>query len=282
MFKFFKKWVAELKDGPVDWDELEATLIQSDLGLELTEKILADLKNQPLSSATIRAAVSKTLIGLWPKPPSIPSPRNSVEVWWLIGINGAGKTTTLAKLGALYRKRGNKVHVVGADTFRAAAGQQLKIWADRLGLSSTIGPEGMDPGAAAFSGIEEGIKLGANLILIDTAGRLHNKENLMRELEKVRRVIQGKNASSPEQTLLVVDGANGTNALSQAREFHKALGLTGVIVTKLDSSAKGGVVAALKAEQNLDTLWIGSGEAVEDLAPFDPAVYAERFFGNPE
>jgi len=280
MFKFFKKWVAELKDGPVDWDELEATLIQSDLGLPLTEKILAELKDQALSAGTIQAAISKTICGLWSKTPVLPSPRNAVEVWWLIGINGAGKTTTLAKLGALYRKRGNKVHVVGADTFRAAAGQQLKIWADRLGLSSTIGPEGMDPGAAAFSGIEEGMKLGANLILIDTAGRLHNKENLMRELEKIRRVIGTKNATSPEQTLLVVDGANGTNALSQAREFHKALKLTGVIVTKLDSSAKGGVVAALKAEQNLDTLWIGSGEAVEDLTPFEPISYAERFVGK--
>jgi fused signal recognition particle receptor len=275
MFTKLKQWMAQLKDGPVDWDELEANLIQADLGLTLTQAILASLQNQAVSAASIQAATRTAIENLWPQPIFLPRlTTGQPQVWWMVGINGVGKTTTLAKLAAAYSQQKKKVHLVGADTFRAAAGEQLQVWASRLNLTTTIGANHTDPGAAAFQGIDQGFALGADLILIDTAGRLHNKENLMRELSKVRRVIQSRHPSGPEQTLLVIDATNGTNALSQAREFHATLGVTGVIASKLDSSAKGGVIAALKSELNLNTLWIGKGESVGDLHPFSPPDYA--------
>lgn len=275
MFAKLKQWIVGLKDGPVDWDELEAQLIQADLGVELAGDILADLRTRTVSAATIRAAVSDQILRLWPTPPSIPSPTpGRAEVWWLVGVNGSGKTTTLAKLAHRHKQVGHQVFLVGADTFRAAAGEQLAIWADRLGLERSIGAPGSDPAAAAYQGLAAGIKAGADLILIDTAGRLHTKEGLMRELAKVGRVLAKQQEGAPHQTLLVIDGTNGANALAQAREFHAALRVTGVIVTKLDSSAKGGVVAAIKRELGLDTLWIGRGETPESLAPFLPADYA--------
>jgi fused signal recognition particle receptor len=280
MLKFFKKFIAEIKDGPVDWDELEATLIQSDLGLGLTETILTELKDQPLSAGTIQAAAVKVISDLWTKQVRLPAPDpKGFEVWLVAGINGVGKTTSIAKLARWYQKQGHKVHLVGADTFRAAAADQLAIWAQRLGVNSTCGATDSDPGAAIFKGIDAARAEGASLVLVDTSGRLHNKENLMRELGKVERVVTAKTGRTPNQVLVVLDGTNGTNALSQAKEFNRALsGLSGAIVTKLDSSAKGGVVAALKSEMNLDTLWLGSGETLDDLSMFDPKEYAERFF----
>ncbi len=281
MFAKFKQWIVGLKDGPVDWEELEAQLIQADLGLELTTEILADLRTQTVSAATIRAAAADRVRRLWPSAPVIPSPvPGRTEVWWLVGVNGAGKTTTLAKLAHRFNQARCKVHLVGADTFRAAAGEQLTVWANRLGLGHSIGATGGDPAAAAFQGVASGLTAGADLILIDTAGRLHNKEGLMRELAKVRRVIAKQKEGAPEQTLLVIDGTNGANALAQAREFHAALGVTGVIVTKLDSSAKGGVIAAVKREIGLNTLWVGQGESLESLTPFDPVSYADTLVGG--
>jgi len=275
MLSLFKKWVAQSRGGKVDWDELEATLIQADLGLTLTQRILQSLKDQPLSAETVEAAARREITSLWPRTPAPPVPADG-EVWLVIGINGAGKTTTLAKLAHRYHDRG--VHLVAADTFRAAAIDQLRIWSERLGTGFTAGREGGDPAAAAYQGMEDGRKAGAGLILIDTAGRLHNKDNLLRELEKMKRVLAKHDPRSPSHTLLVIDGTNGSNAVLQAGQFHKSIGLTGIIATKLDSTAKGGAIAAIKAEHGLDTYFLGTGESPEDLTPFQPQEFVDRFF----
>lgn len=275
MLGLFKKWVSEARGGKVDWEELEATLIQADLGYTLTQRILQRLKNQPLNAETVENAARAEITALWPRIPAAPVPADG-EVWMIIGVNGAGKTTTLAKLAHRYQNRG--VHLVAADTFRAAAIEQLRIWSERLGTGFTAGREGGDPAAAAYQGIEDGRKAGAGVILIDTAGRLHNKENLLRELEKMKRVIAKHDPKSPSHILLVIDGTNGSNAVLQAGQFHKSIGLTGVIATKLDSTAKGGAIAAIKAEHGLDTYFLGTGESPEDLMPFQPAEYVDRFF----
>ena len=281
MFSIFKRWIARVKDGPVDWDELEATLIQSDLGIELAMRLLDKLKGEAVSAITIQKAVCGELLALWSCPIEEPALRpNSLNVWLIVGVNGTGKTTTTAKLAARYKQTGKKVFLVAADTFRAAAIDQLRLWAERLGVDIFCGKEDGDPAAAAYEGIVQARAAGADLVLIDTAGRLHNKENLMRELEKVRRVIAKHDTSFPHATFLVVDGTSGANTLSQAREFHAAVPLTGLIVTKLDSSAKGGSIAALKAELGLDTIWIGKGEAAGDIEGFNPELYVERFFGE--
>lgn len=275
MLGLFKKWVSEARGGKVDWDELEATLIQADLGHALTQRILQRLKNQPLNAETVEKAAREEIIALWPRIPAAPVPADG-EVWMIIGVNGAGKTTTLAKLAHRYQNRG--VHLVAADTFRAAAIEQLRIWSERLGTGFTAGREGGDPAAAAYQGMEDGRKTGAGVILIDTAGRLHNKENLLRELEKMKRVIAKHDPKSPAHILLVIDGTNGSNAVLQAGQFHKSIGLTGIIATKLDSTAKGGAIAAIKAEHGLDTYFLGTGESPGDLVPFQPEEYVDRFF----
>jgi fused signal recognition particle receptor len=282
MFSFFKKWVTEIKGGKVDWDDVEAHLIQSDLGLALTTKILERLKGQALSDQTVITAASQAILELWPQPVRQLTPvkdaNGNPAVWLIIGVNGTGKTTSIAKLANRYQKSGKKVHLVGADTFRAAAIDQLRVWADRLGVGFNAGTEGGDPAAAAFQGLGAAKREQADLVIIDTAGRLHNKENLMRELEKIKRVIQKQVPDAPHETLLVLDGTNGTNALDQAKQFHKFLTISGIIVTKLDTSSKGGAVAAIKAEEQIDPLFVGMGEGMDDLVKFNPQDYVARFF----
>jgi fused signal recognition particle receptor len=278
MLSLFKKWAATIKGGAVDWDDLESTLIQSDLSLELTEILLSRLKKEAVSAETIQAATAAEILKLWPEPISLPRlTLNKLNVWLVIGINGVGKTTSIGKLAHRSSKEG-KVHLVAADTFRAAAIDQLKVWAERSGSGFTAGTEGGDPAAAAFQGLDNALADGSKLALIDTAGRLHNKENLMRELEKIKRVIASRVADAPHEIILVVDGTNGANAIQQASVFHQALGLTGLIVTKLDSSSKGGAVAAIKAETGISPYFIGTGEGLDDLRPFDPKSYVEAFF----
>lgn len=278
MLSVFKKWVATVKGGSVDWDDLEATLIQSDLSLEYTEKLLARLKKEAVSAQTIQQVTASEILKLWPAPIQLPQIKaHPLAVWIVIGINGVGKTTTIGKLAHHYGKQG-KVHLIAADTFRAAAIDQLRVWSDRSGAAFTAGVEGGDPSSAVFQGLEQAKKDQSNLAIIDTAGRLHNKENLMRELEKIKRVIDKQVSGAPHQTLLVVDGTNGSNAIQQAQVFHQAIGLTGLIVTKLDSSSKGGAVAAIKALTGVSPYFIGTGEGLEDLKPFDPAAYVNHFF----
>jgi fused signal recognition particle receptor len=284
MIGSFKKWVAQARGGKIDWDELEATLIQSDLGMDLTESVLDRLKSQTLSADTVQSALNEELNHLWPEPPrqldtnlSAATPENP-QVVLVIGVNGSGKTTSIAKLAHRYQSKGQKVFMVAADTFRAAAIEQLATWAGRIGCGIHKGTENGDPAAAAFQGLEAAQASGASVIFIDTAGRLHNNVNLVRELDKVKRVIDKQHPGAPHEVILVVDGTNGSNAIRQAEDFHKALGLTGLIVTKLDSSSKGGAIAAIKSELEVDTLFTGTGESLEDLIAFDPRKYINDFF----
>lgn len=280
LFGAFKGWVEQIKEGAADWDELEAVLIQSDLGYSLVDRIMARLKDKRLNAKTVREETIREISSLWREGVrELRLDRGEMQVWLIVGVNGVGKTTSIAKLAHRYLKQGKRVHLVAADTFRAGAIEQLKIWADRLGVSISLGREGGDPAAAAYEGIEDARAQGADLVLIDTAGRLHNKDNLMRELQKTKRVVSSRQEGAPHETLLVLDATNGGNSLNQAEQFHKGVEVSGVIMTKLDSSSKGGIVASLKEDQGLDTLLVGSGERVEDLEAFEPRAYVERFFG---
>lgn len=275
----FKKWIAQVRGGAIDWDELEAMLIQSDLGLELTTSILDSLQGQPLSAETVEAAAREELKALWPETvrrlqPGTPT---GPAVWLILGVNGSGKTTTIAKLARMFHRPDQPVHLVAADTFRAAAIEQLRLWSEKIGTGFSAGREDGDPAAAAFEGIDRALQQQAATILIDTAGRLHNNDNLMRELEKVKRVI-GKFDGQPRECLLVIDGTNGSNAIEQAGKFHRALGVTGLIATKLDGSSKGGALAAIKKQAGLDPLYLGTGESADDLTPFHPQQYVDDFF----
>lgn len=279
MLSALKKLAARIQGGKIDWDEIEAALVQSDLGLPLSRKILDSLKSRPLSGETIATAAAESIRHLWLRPVRrLRITHGAMQVWLIVGVNGSGKTTSIAKLARRYQSGECKVHLVGADTFRAAAIEQLQIWAGRIGTGFSGGTEGGDPAAAAYLGLEDAARSGANLVLIDTAGRLHNKENLMRELEKVKRVLQKKVPEAPHEVLCVVDGTNGVNAVEQVRQFHHFLGLTGLIVTKMDASAKGGAIAAIKEAYNIEPLFVGSGESAEDLKEFDPQEFVSRFF----
>jgi fused signal recognition particle receptor len=278
MKSLFKRWVSQLRDGPVDWEELEGMLLQSDLGMPLASRVLEELKQRKVTVPEASSAAQDAITALWPQGVRRLVPGRGPQVWLVVGVNGAGKTTTLAKLAARHHKSGRRVFLVGADTFRAGAMQQLRVWAERLGVPIFTGREEGDPAAAAHTGIEEGKKAGADLILVDTSGRLHNKENLMREMEKIKRVMGKVMDGAPHETLLVIDGSNGANALQQARLFHEALGLTGLIATKMDGTSKGGAVAAVKAELGLDTLMLGHGETPEALDDFDPKKFVSAFF----
>jgi fused signal recognition particle receptor len=195
-------------------------------------------------------------------------------------VNGTGKTTTIAKLAHHYKERGESVLVVACDTFRAAAADQLEIWAKRAGAMIHRQQEGADPAAVAFDGVALAKSRGVDRVIVDTAGRLHVKSNLMAELEKIRRVIAKVMPDAPHETLLVLDAGTGQNGLAQAREFDKALKLSGLALTKLDGTAKGGVVLAIAETMKLPIRWVGVGEGMEDLIPFDPAEYARGLVGS--
>jgi len=197
----------------------------------------------------------------------------------IVGVNGVGKTTTIGKLAQLFARDGKKVLLGAGDTFRAAAISQLKIWADRTGADFVTGREGADPGAVAFDSVTAGKARGADVVLLDTAGRLHTKSNLMEELKKVHRVVKKVIPDAPHEVWLVVDGTLGQNSIAQAREFQKTLELTGVIITKLDGTAKGGAVLAIASELRLPIRFIGVGEQAEDLIPFEPKPFVEAILG---
>jgi fused signal recognition particle receptor len=195
-------------------------------------------------------------------------------IFLVVGVNGTGKTTTIGKLAAKVREHGRSVLLAAADTYRAAAEEQLEIWAERAGADFVGAPRGGDPAAVAYDAVEAAIARGREVVIIDTAGRLHTQTNLMQELAKVRRVVAGKLESAPHETLLVVDATTGQNGLQQARLFHEAVGVTGVALTKLDGSAKGGIAVAIAHELGLPVTLVGVGEGIDDLRPFDPTDFA--------
>jgi len=261
-------------------EELEAVLLGSDIGIGTASAIIARVKESGSADvfAVARAEIERELseVGAGLAPPQSGRP----TVVLLAGVNGTGKTTSTAKLAHYLKQQGNTVLLAACDTFRAAAIEQLQLWAERVGCDLVAGQYGADSAAIAFDALEAAIKRKADYLLIDTAGRLHTKANLMEEMKKMRRVLQKRLADAPHEVLLVLDGATGTNALHQAREFHKALGVTGLIVTKLDGTAKGGIVVAIARELKIPVKFIGLGEQMDDLQPFDPKNFAAALFGG--
>ncbi len=265
------------------WDDLEETLILSDLGARATMEVIERLRNQATRQAlpdayAVLDMLADEISGLFAEPDPDPFRMNPVCVLF-VGINGAGKTTTVGKLANQASIGGRKVLIGSADTFRAAAIEQLDVWGERSGVEVVKRERGADPASVCYDVVERAERLGSDLVLIDTSGRLHTSDELMRELQKVVNVTR-KRADIDVKTVLVIDATTGQNGLQQAREFDKALDLDGVIMTKLDGTAKGGIAVAVSHELGLPILRVGVGEGIEDLQPFEPREYAEALFGE--
>jgi fused signal recognition particle receptor len=261
------------------FEELEALLIQADLGIETSEAVLASLwererKEGITKTHALKAALHDELLKRLTFPPSMSFPTKPTVIL-IVGVNGSGKTTTIAKLGKQFNQQGKKVILGAADTYRAAAVDQLQIWAERVNLPVIAGQPGGDPGAVAYDTIQAAIARDADLAIIDTAGRLHTRYNLMEEIKKVYRVVGKAQPGAPHHTWLVMDATTGQNALQQARAFKQAVNVTGVILAKLDSSARGGMAFAIQRELNLPILYAGLGEKVDDLEPFNPVAFVD-------
>jgi len=264
-------------------EELEAALISGDLGTAMTAQIIAAVKlayetqgRAGLDVCSIaRTEVERSLLSTRADLCKQPEGLTVVSI---VGVNGAGKTTTAAKLAHLVQSRGQSALLAACDTFRAAAVEQLKLWGERLKVPVIAGAHGADPASVAHDSIAAALARKADYLFIDTAGRLHTKHNLMQELQKVHRVMHKKLPGAPHETLLILDASTGMNALVQAREFHKAVPLTGLIITKLDGTSKGGMVVAIQRELGLPVKFIGLGEKPDDLQPFDPRQFARALF----
>jgi fused signal recognition particle receptor len=263
-------------------EELEEVLILADVGIECTTRVLEQLrkviKEQKLEeSEDVRQALKQILKDMMAKP--VPREEGTgPKVVLIIGVNGVGKTTTIGKLAALWKQEGKKVLLAAGDTFRAAAADQLSIWAERAGVDIVRLHEGADPAAVIFDAVAAGKARKADVILCDTAGRLHNKKNLMNELAKIRRVIDRELPDAVKETWLILDATTGQNALSQAKEFQQVAGLTGLVITKLDGTAKGGIAIAVSASFGIPVVYTGLGEKVDDLAEFDPDLFIDALF----
>ena len=290
--------------GEEDYEALEAALLRADVGPRTTDRILEGVRcrlkdgsfaGQPLDA--LRAEIESLFVGEGrevssggrvrlpdaetSRPPThkAVAPISGPHVTLVVGVNGSGKTTSIAKLANRTKQEGRSVLLVACDTFRAAAADQLEIWAERAGVEIVKQKPGADPAAVAYDGMARATSRGIDRVFVDTAGRLHVKVNLMEEAKKIRRVIEQRIPGAPHEVLLVLDATTGQNGLNQAREFHKALGVTGLVLTKLDGSAKGGVVLAIADTMKLPIRWIGVGEAMEDLIPFDGAEFARALVG---
>ena len=270
------------------WDEAEELMIGADVGVATAmgllgrareqlqgakgagTDVLATLKGEVLSALQSAAGDDATDNETTPKP----------LVILVVGVNGAGKTTTIAKLAALYRDEGKSVILAAADTFRAAAIEQLQLWGKRAGAEVIAHSHGGDPAAVAFDALQAAQARGVDVLIVDTAGRLHTKGNLMEEMKKIGRVLSRVDETAPHEVLLVLDATTGQNGLAQAKEFTQAIGCTGIVLTKLDGTAKGGVVLAIAEQLKLPVRFIGTGEGIDDLAPFDPQEYVDALFGT--
>jgi fused signal recognition particle receptor len=261
------------------WDELEALLVQADLGIETATEVIESLQRVVRTEGLLRSeeleqALRADLRKRLDTPPVIDWP-GTPSVLLVVGVNGSGKTTTIAKLGQRFSAEGKTILFGAADTFRAAAVDQLQVWADRLGVDVIAGAAESDPGAVAFNAVQAGVARNVDLVIIDTAGRLHTRFNLMEELKKVYRVVGKAMPGAPHAVWLVLDATTGQNALQQARAFKESVDVTGVILAKLDSSARGGMAFAIQRELGLPILYAGLGEKPEDLQPFDPDAFIE-------
>lgn len=269
----FSKFIAKIKGtndfSPADWAELEQELLSSDVGPRLTKEFLEAakrIKSDNAEEALIE--IMKQNLSTASRQPVMSEGTTTIMV---VGVNGTGKTTSVAKLASYYKKSGKSVVLAAGDTFRAAAVDQLRTWGERISVEVVSGKENGDPASVAFDGAKSAHDSGSNIFIIDTAGRLHNKSDLMAELSKVKRVVE--KVSPINEVLLVIDATTGQNGLQQARIFTESVEVTGVVLTKLDGSAKGGVALAIEAELGIPIKWIGTGEAEGDFAPFDADSY---------
>ena len=265
-------------------DDLEEALIMSDVGVKTTEKLMADVRkgikkkeiNTPEDLKPFLAEKISEILSTGSDETRIAAAGPTVLL--VIGVNGVGKTTTIGKLAAYYKEQGKSVMLAAADTFRAAAIDQLQIWGDRTGVPVIRHEEGSDPAAVAFDAVKAARARNIDVLIIDTAGRLHTKSNLMEELKKINRVVQREIAEAPHETLLVLDATTGQNAISQADLFQKTAAITGIVLTKLDGTAKGGVIIGLKAELSMPVKWVGVGEGVDDLRPLNAQEFSRALF----
>lgn len=284
----FTERIEELIGGSVAlgedfMEELEMLLIAGDVGMKTTEKIMqamhkAIVKREIKTPDEVMPFLQKYVAELLHVEGQRMHLTGKPSVVLVVGVNGVGKTTTIGKLSNYYRLLGYKVMIAAGDTFRAAAAEQLKIWGERAQVEVIAHGEGADPAAVVFDGVKAAIARNMGILFIDTAGRLHNKSNLMKELDKIHRVIQREIPDAPHETLLVLDATTGQNAISQARIFLETANVTGVVLTKLDGTAKGGVVIAIKEELGLDVKWIGVGEGMMDFRPFEPESFVKALF----
>ncbi len=267
------------------YDELEETLIMADLGLDTTERIIDNLrelvkKNHIKEVEACRELVINIIKDQMLVEDSAYDFEDQKTVMLIIGVNGVGKTTSIGKLAAQYKKRGKRVMMCAADTFRAAAIDQLKTWANRAGVEIISQQEGSDPAAVTFDAVKAAAARDVDILLVDTAGRLHNKKNLMDELAKMKRIIEKEYSDAHLETLIVLDGSTGQNALEQARQFSTVTQIDGIILTKLDGTAKGGIAIAIQSELNVPVKYIGVGEQIDDLQRFNPESYVNALFAD--
>ena len=273
---------SELNDDT--WDELEALLLQADMGFETTASVIqtvrADVQERGLTrnDEVIQALKQELLARL--NTPTFPDLASRPTVIILVGVNGSGKTTSAAKLAHLYQSEGKSVLLVAADTYRAAAIDQLRVWAERADVPMVAGQPGGAPGAAAYDGIASAVSRKRDVVIVDTAGRLHTKYNLMEEIKKIHRVSGKALEGAPHATWLVLDATTGQNALQQAKAFQEAVTVDGVILAKLDSSAKGGMAFAIKDQLGLPILYAGLGEGIDDLRRFDPEAFVDGIIAS--
>ncbi len=266
------------------WDELEEILISADVGIDTTENLIGRVKERVRRGGLQKAddaedALMDEMIDILetPRKDGV-EPSSKPWVILVVGVNGTGKTTTIAKLARYFQQQGKSVVLAAGDTFRAAAVEQLEIWGQRSGATVISHRQGADPGAVAFDAIQAARSRGADIVIVDTAGRLHTKSNLMEELKKVHRVIQRQDPTAPHEILLVMDATTGQNGVPQARAFTEAVGVTGVALTKVDGTAKGGIVLSITDQLKLPVLYLGTGEGMDDLVAFDPQDFVEAVF----
>ena len=279
--------VATLFEGPTIadtlWDDLEELLISADVGVATASKLIEGVKSRAKSerlsnSDQVYAALKQEMVDILNVSTSTGAKSDSTQplIVLIVGVNGTGKTLSIAKLGNIYIKKGKKVIIAAADTFRAAAIEQIRILGGRIGADVIYQKSGADPGAVVFDGLEAARARRADVVLIDTAGRLHTKFNLMEEMKKIKRVISRSDPKAPHEVLLVLDATTGQNGLSQAKYFTDAVDVTGIILTKLDGTAKGGIVLAICDQLKIPIVYIGMGEGIDDIAPFNAQAFVEE------
>lgn len=279
---FFGRIANMLGSSEIDddtWDDIEAILIQADLGVTTTAKVIKDLQSRGLTrNDQVQAALRESLAGLLRFPPPLDVSGRDLSIVLVVGVNGSGKTTSIAKLAHRLKISGRKVMLAAGDTFRAAAIEQLKTWGERVDVPVIANKPNSDPAAVVYDATEAARARGYNVLIVDTAGRLHTNFNLMEELAKIRQVSGRVVPGAPHEVLLVLDGTTGQNALQQAKHFKKMIDVTGVIVTKLDSTAKGGVVFSVFSDLELPVHYVGLGEGINDMVLFNPEIFVKSLF----